>query len=182
MSDSFIGQIMMFAGGYAPRNFAFCNGQTLAIAQNQALFSVLGTTYGGNGVSTFTLPDLRSRLPMHCGQGSGLSNYALAQTHGAASVALTTDQMPQHTHTLNATQEIASATVISNTVLPGQPSAGKPPDFYASQGSGQPGLTSHKLHANACSNVGGSQAHTNLMPSLGISFVICLSGIFPSRN
>ena len=186
MSDNFIGQIMMFAGGFAPRGFALCNGQLLPINQNQALFALLGTSYGGDGRVTFALPNLQSRLPLHSGQGSGLSNYALAQVGGTTSVTLTTDQTPQHTHTLNATAADATATTVSNTVLPGKPTtnpnAGTTPQFYAALVSGQPALVQHKLDPGVCSTVGSGQAHTNLMPSLCISFVICMQGVFPSRN
>ena len=102
MASPFIGQITLFAGNFAPRGWAFCNGQLLSIAQNTALFSILGTTYGGNGQTTFALPDLRGRVPVHAGQGPGLSNYDLGQQGGAESVTLTTAQMPAHTHPANA--------------------------------------------------------------------------------
>ena len=121
MSDVFLGQIVMFAGGFAPRGFAACNGQLLPISQNSALFSLLGTVYGGDGRTTFALPNLQSRLSIHYGQGSGLSNYNIGQSAGSASVTLTTSTIPAHTHTLNATKTTATSTTIGNALLPGQP-------------------------------------------------------------
>jgi len=186
MSNAFLGQITLFGGDYAPRGTAMCNGQTLAINQNQALFALLGTTYGGNGQTTFALPNLQSQLPVHQGQGPGLSSYVLGQTSGVPSVTIAQATMPTHTHTLSATQTIATTATIANNLLPGQPTvatAPASPEFYANppQG-GQPPLIPHPMAAAACSTVGGSQPHTNLMPSLCITFVIFLQGIFPSRN
>ena len=182
MSQVFIGQISMFGGNFAPRNFAFCNGQLLAISQNQALFSLLGTTYGGDGRTTFALPDLRSRLSVHVGQGPGLSNYTLGQTGGGAVETIIAATMPAHNHTLQATQTIATTATIGTSVLPGQPTVGSPPGFYAVAQAGQPPLIPQQLDAATCSIAGGSQPHTNLMPSLCITFIIALQGIFPSRN
>jgi microcystin-dependent protein len=186
MSNAFIGQISMFGGDYAPRNTAFCNGQTLSIAQNQALFSVLGTTYGGNGQTTFALPNLQSRVPVHQGQAPGLSSYTLGQTGGSPSVILNQSTTPTHSHTLSATKTIATTATIGTSVLPGQPTvanAPATPEFYAFQGAPPlPTLIPHPMNAAACANVGGSQPHTNLMPSLCITFIIYLQGIFPSRN
>lgn len=183
MSNAFLGQITMFAGDFAPRNTAFCNGQTLSIAQNTALFSLLGTTYGGNGQTTFMLPNLQSRVSIHQGQGQGLSPYTLGQTAGTPSVTLTQSTFPIHQHTLSATQAIADSPTIASNKLPGQPTVGSPPAFYAFQGAPPlPTLIPHPLNAAACSTVGSSAAHTNLMPSQCITFVIFLQGIFPSRN
>lgn len=177
----FLGQIMMFAGNFAPRGYAFCNGQLLNISQNTALFSLLGTAYGGNGVQTFGLPNLQSRLPVHIGTGNGLSTYVLGQTGGTDTVTINTQTMPAHNHMLNATKTQANATTIGNTVLPGTPTVANAA-LYASQPSGQPTLQFFTLAAGAVSLVGGSQPHTNLMPSLCITFVIALQGIFPSRS
>jgi len=182
MSNVFVGQIVMFGGNFAPRGFALCNGQLLAIYQNQALFALIGTTYGGNGIQNFALPNLVSRLPLDWGQGAGLSNYALGQNGGVTSVTITTESMPLHMHTLNATKTQAGASTISNTVLPGMPTVGTPPEFYATQVQGQPPDVPHKMAAGVVGNMGNSQPHTNLMPSLCISFVIALQGIFPSRS
>ncbi len=186
MSNAFLGQITMFGGNYAPRNTALCNGQTMMIAQNQALFSLLGTTYGGNGQTTFALPNLQSRLPVHQGQGPGLSNYSLGQAAGTPNVTIDQTTTPTHTHTLSATQTITTTATIDTTVLPGQPTVAispATPAFYAFQGAPPlPTLIPHPMAAGACGNTGGSQSHTNLMPSLCITFVIFLQGIFPSRN
>lgn len=185
MSNVFLGQISMFGGNYAPRGFAMCNGQLLPIAQNAALFSLLGTTYGGNGQTTFALPNLQSCLPVHQGQGPGLSNYALGQTSGSAAVTIDLSTMPLHVPTLNATQAIATTATIGTGVLPGQPTVATAPGtpaFYAFQGQGAPVLVPHPMNAAAVSNAGGSQPHSNLMPSLCITFIIALQGIFPSRN
>jgi len=183
MSNAFLGQITMFAGNFAPKNTAFCNGQMLAIAQNQALFSLLGTTYGGDGVRTFGLPNLQSQVPIHQGQGPGLSPYTIGQTGGSPSVAINQSTMPIHTHTLNATQTIADSTTIATNKLPAQPNVGTPPAFYAFQGAAPlPPLTKVVINAAACSTVGGNAGHNNLMQSLCVSFIIFLNGIFPSRN
>jgi microcystin-dependent protein len=186
MSNAFLGQISMFSGNYAPRNTALCNGQILSIAQNTALFALLGTTYGGNGQTTFALPDLRSRLPVQVGQGQGLSNYNLGQNGGTPNVTIDQTTTPTHNHTLSATTTIATTATIGTTVLPGQPTVAispATPAFYAFQGAPPlPTLIPHPMNAAACSSAGGSQSHTNLMPSLCISFIIYLSGIFPSRN
>ncbi|MGH6926239.1 MAG: phage tail protein [Propylenella sp.] len=182
MTQVFIGQISMFGGNFAPKNFAFCNGQLLQIAQNTALFSLIGTYYGGDGRTTFALPNLQSRLPVHYGNGAGLSNYNIGQAGGAPTATIDTTTMPAHNHTLEATQAVATTNTIATNVLPGQPTVGSPPAFYAVQQSGQPPPTPQILNAAACSNVGGNQPHTNLMPSLCITFIIALTGIFPSRN
>jgi len=178
----FLAQIMMFAGNFAPVNYAFCNGQTMNISQNQALFALIGTYYGGNGVTTFQLPNLQSRLPVHVGQGAGLSNYAIGQAAGATEVTITAQTMPLHTHTLSATKTQGNASSIGNTVLPGTPPGTSNVFFYANQPAGQPTLTYFNLAPGAVSTTGGNQPHTNMMPSLCITFVIALSGIFPSRG
>ena len=185
MSNVFLGQIVMFGGNFAPKGFAFCNGQLLSINQNQALFSLLGTTYGGDGISTFALPNLQSRLPVHVGHGPGLSNYNLGQTGGSPTVTLNVATMPAHNHILSATQATATSNTIGNTLLPAQPTealGSSKPSFYANDVQGQPPVTPTPLNAASCSSAGGSQPHTNLMPSLCITFVIALQGIFPSRN
>jgi microcystin-dependent protein len=183
MSDYFLGQIVMFGGNFAPRGYAFCNGQLLPISQNTALFSLLGTTYGGDGRTTFALPDLRSRLPVDWGQGPGLSNYALGQTGGSETVTIDVTTMPSHNHTFNATVATATANTIANNLLPAQPTeALGTPQFYGNDVAGQPPITPVALNPNVCGRTGGGQSHSNLMPSLCITFIIALQGIFPSRN
>ncbi len=180
MSNVFLGQIMMFGGNFAPKGFAFCNGQLLPIAQNQALFSLLGTVYGGNGVSTFGLPNLQSRLPLDQGTGPGLSTYQLGQAAGAQAITLTTPNLPAHNHILCATDAPASQVAIGGSVLPGTPTGSTSPLFYVTAGTTP--LVQEALDPRACSNTGGNQSHTNLMPSLCITFVMALQGVFPSRN
>jgi len=182
MSQPFVGQIDMFGGNFAPKGFAFCNGQLLSITQNQALFSLIGTYYGGNGVSTFALPDLQSRLPIHEGQGPGLSNYVLGQPGGATQVTLTLSQIPQHLHMLNAAPVAANATTIAGNVVPATATGGNAPLFYAHPISGQPAPTPHAMAPGVCGMAGQSQPHSNLMPSLCITFLIALQGVFPSRG
>jgi microcystin-dependent protein len=182
MSSPFISQILMFGGNFAPKNYAMCNGQTLNIAQNQALFALLGTTYGGNGVTTFQLPNLQSSLPVSWGNGAGLSPYALGQVGGTPSVTLIQSTVPPHVHGLMCSTSTAATTSasISNTLLPGSPPASNA-HLYATP-PGNPPLQPQALGAASVSTVGANQSHTNLMPSLCITFAIALSGVFPSRN
>lgn len=170
MSDPFIGQIIMFAGNFAPRGWAFCDGQLLPIASNTALFSLLGTTYGGDGRTTFALPDLRSRAPMHPGHGSGLTPRTLGQRSGTETVTLTASQLPTHTHQMNAVNTAGNSDVPDNNSL--------------AQAGYQTDSTTNlvDMHAVAITNTGGGQGHDNMAPSLGISFIIALTGLFPSRN
>lgn len=179
MSSFYLGQITMFGFGFPPKGWALCNGQTLAINQNQALFSLLGTTYGGNGVTTFLLPNLQAALPVCEGQGAGLSSYVMGQVGGNANVTLSLNQLPSHGHTFNATKTNASAATLSGNI-PAKSIVGSPAIFYATQGT--PPLVFVPMAAGACTTVGSSQAHSNLMPSLTINFCIALTGIFPSRN
>jgi microcystin-dependent protein len=179
MSNYFLGQITMFSFGFAPKNWALCNGQTMAIQQNAALFSLLGTSYGGNGISTFLLPNLQAALPLCEGQAPGLSSYVLGQVGGTANVTLLQNQLPSHNHTFNATKTNATSATLPGT-LPAKPTVGSPPAFYANQGS--PPLVFLQMGAGACGTQGQSQPHSNLMPSLTINFCIALSGIFPSRS
>jgi len=182
MSEAYLGQITMFAGNFAPKGTAFCNGQILSINQNQALFALLGTQYGGNGTTTFALPDLRSRLTVHQGQGPGLSPYVIGQLGGTETVTLTQSTIPAHTHLFNATTANASATAISAATLPAKPTGSSGAFYAVSQGAPNPALVPQTLAAFSCGLTGGSQPHSNLMPSLCITFVISLVGVFPSRN
>lgn len=183
MASPYISQITMFGGNFAPKNYALCNGQTLAINQNQALFSLLGTTYGGNGVTTFQLPNLQSALPLGFGNGAGLSPYVLGQNGGVTGVTLTSQTVPSHQHFMMAIKSPnATAAAISTSVLPSVPPASGG-SLYANPPTGtQPPLIPHALAAATISTVGNNQSHTNMMPSLCISFCIALQGVFPSRN
>jgi microcystin-dependent protein len=183
MASPYLSQITMFGGNFAPKNYALCNGQLLSIQQNAALFSLLGTMYGGNGVNNFALPNLQSALPMSFGQGAGLSNYVQGQVGGFTSVTLTQQTVPSHQHFMMATKSpAANASAISTSVLPGTPPASGG-TLYANPPTGsQPPLIPQPLAAATCSTVGNNQSHTNMMPSLCISFCIALAGVFPSRN
>lgn len=181
MSSPYLAQILMFSGNFAPKNYAMCNGQTMAINQNQALFALIGTTYGGNGVTTFLLPNLQSNLPVGWGQGLGLSFYNLGQTGGTPSVTLNQSTVPPHIHAFMASTSpsaTTSSTVANN--IPGSPPASGA-EFYATP-PGNPPLVPVAMGAAACSTIGSNQAHTNLMPSLCITFAIATAGVFPSRN
>jgi microcystin-dependent protein len=165
MSSPFLSEIKIFSFNFAPKGWAFCNGQVLPIAQNQALFSLLGTTYGGDGMRTFALPNLQGRVPMHVGNGLNLG-----QSAGEAAVTLLVGQMPSHSHSVNANLTAADQTT--------------PAGNYWGNG----GLTSYASSAGAAMNpasistVGGSQPHENRSPYLVLNFCIALQGIFPSRN
>lgn len=183
MSEPFLGQISMFGFGFAPRGWATCDGQILSIAQNTALFSLLGTTYGGNGQTTFALPDLRGRVGVHQGQGPGLSSYTLGEVTGTENVTLVQTQIPAHTHTVTIAigANAAPQTGVDNP-SDAVPAGGSGQNVYA---SGPPdGATKmNALMATATVGIaGGSQPHDNLQPLLCISFCIALQGIFPSRN
>ena len=174
--DPFIGEIIMFGGNFAPRGWAFCNGQLLSISQNTALFALLGTTYGGNGQTTFALPDLRGRVPMHAGQGPGLADYSLGQRAGTESATLLVNNLPAHNHSVNAATAAPSPAPLSPTGNFLAPVARGAPPIYATG----PGNT--QMNAGMIGITGGSQPFPILQPYLTISFIIALQGIFPSRN
>ena len=182
MSTPFLGQITMVSFTFAPKGWAFCNGQLLPINQNQALFSLLGTQYGGNGTTNFALPNLQSQLAVHQGQGSGLSSYVIGQSGGASSVTLNQTTTPQHSHTFNVTTANASAAAIASNLLPAKPTVANAALYAVGQSSPAPALQPQALAVNSVANAGSSQPHSNLMPTLGINFIIALQGIFPSRN
>ncbi len=171
MGTPYIGEIRMFAGNFAPVGWAFCQGQLLAISEYETLFNLIGTTYGGDGQSTFGLPNLASRVPVHMGQGSGLSSYVIGQSGGTEIVTLTTNQIPAHAHVPQASsgsgpQSSPSGNVwASSTNLP-----------YSSN------APSSALAAPAIGLAGGSQPHDNMIPYLVVNFIISLFGIFPSQT
>jgi len=163
MATPFIGEVKMVAFNFPPKGWAFCNGQILAINQNQALFSILGTTYGGNGQTTFALPNLQGRVPLHMGNG-----FTEGQVGGAASVTLTSNQAG-HGHAVNATASATTNTAAGN--------------FPATSGNNIYGASPDStMNPTIVGQAGGSQAHSNLQPYLVVNFVIALTGIFPSRN
>lgn len=199
MTEPFIGQIIQGGWNFAPRGYAFCNGQQLGIAQNTALFSLLGTTFGGNGQTTFGLPNLQGRSMMHWGNGAGLSSVQLGEAGGVENVTLTTNQIPAHTHVANfdgSTSTLQGSNVRATTQAPqpgsllgrafdnsGNPSAAIPL-VYAPAGSAQTAaLGGLNIAGTITVNpTGGSQPHTNRSPYQAVSHVIALQGIFPSRN
>lgn len=176
MDEPFIGDIRPVAIPFAPRGYAFCAGQLLPISQNQALFSLLGTTFGGNGTTTFALPDLRSRIVVGSGQLAGGSSYLQGQTSGVEGVNLLTTQIPSHTHQVTGTIQSSDSTDF------GDPANNLPAAGGRSQFSGGAANAPMAAAATGTSgSAGGSQAHDNRMPYLGINYVIALQGIYPSR-
>ena len=171
--EPFIAEIYMGGMNFAPRGFASCQGQLIAIAQNTALFSLLGTTFGGNGQTTFALPDLRGRVPMGQGQGPGLSPRTLGEVAGTETVTLISTQIPAHTHPLNAVSEVGDASAPSGNYLANSGALDKE---YKSTG------TVVQMNAGAVGSAGSSQPHANLQPYLVLNFYIAVEGIFPSRN
>jgi microcystin-dependent protein len=178
MSDAFIGQIVGFGGNFAPRNWALCQGQIMSIAQNTALFSILGTTYGGNGQTTFALPDLRGRAPVSQGQGPGLSNYVLGEQTGSENVTLLSTQMPQHNHQLIAANTGATTPAPSGNFLAQANNPADQSDINVYAPSGTPAA----MNPQAIGFAGGSQPFSIIQPLLAINFIICIFGVFPSRN
>lgn len=173
MSNPFIAEISIFAGNFAPRGWAFCNGQLLAIAQNTALFSLLGTTFGGDGRTTFGLPDLKGRAPMHPGRGPGLTARRLGEKSGHSTVSLQTAQMPKHTHALKAT---------ANPGNLGIPAADRSlartqPGFAWQTADPNVNMAAETLPAS-----GAGQAHEDMQPFLPLNFIIALVGTYPSRG
>ncbi|MGJ8637108.1 MAG: phage tail protein [Phycisphaerales bacterium] len=175
--EPFIGQIMLFAGNFAVRGWALCDGQLLPISQHSALFSILGTQYGGNGESTFGLPDLRGRVPIHMGNGPGLTNRPLGSKSGAETHTLNAGEMPSHSHNaiLRASDQEGTSASPDELVI-------------AKSGSGDPDYNGEALHAALrsdsieVSNNGGNQPHNNMQPYLTLNYQIALVGIFPSRD
>lgn len=178
MSDAFIGEIRMFGGNFAPRDWAFCNGQATSISQNDALYALIGTTYGGDGQTTFNLPDLRGRLPVCQGQGAGLGGYTLGQQGGTETVTLLPSQMPAHNHHLTANTNPAS--LVANPA--GQVFAKTPTGATGLSAYNATAATPVSLAAGVIGNAGSGQPHDNTMPALCVSFIIALFGVFPSRN
>jgi microcystin-dependent protein len=168
MSTPFLGEIKIISWNFAPQGWAFCNGQFLPINQNQALFSLLGTMYGGNGQTTFALPNLRGQVPIHVGNG-----HIQGEAAGSSSVTVNQSQMPTHIHQLQAATAVANSDTPAGTTLLG---GSAPNDLYT--GFASPVATS----PTSVSSIGGSQPHNNMMPYLVLNFIIALIGIFPSRN
>jgi microcystin-dependent protein len=166
MSEPYVGEIRMFAGNFAPSGWAFCEGQLIPISENETLFNLIGTTYGGDGMETFALPDLRGRIPIHQG-----STFTLAESGGVESVTLTTQQIPAHAHSLVATSDSANSTDPTGRVV------AKPDKNLF-----RPGAASVPLASQAVGSIGGSQPHDNFQPYLCVNFIISLFGVFPSQT
>ena len=174
MSSPFIGEIRMFAGNFAPSGWAFCEGQYLPVNQNEALFNLLGTIYGGDGQSNFRLPDCRGRIPIHKGQGNGLSNYKIGASGGNETVYLTIDQLPPHNHSWPVSDQNATDVVPSNNNFANSLNA----DVYQTNTGNNP----VNMNRNFISPVGLNQPHNNLMPTLCVNFIISLFGIYPTSH
>jgi len=179
MSEPFLGQISMFGGNFAPRGWAYCDGQLLAISQNTAVFSLLGTTYGGDGRTTFGLPDLRGRVAVNRGNGPGLSDYRLGQRGGVERTTMNTPQMPAHSHTATTTIHVVDDDATTNEPN-GAIMAHAAGNTYATVAPDETMEAGAATTANT--NTGGGQAQTNIQPYLAVSYIIALQGIFPSRN
>jgi microcystin-dependent protein len=182
MADTpILGAIYLFAGNFAPRGYALCNGQILAISSNTALFSILGTTYGGNGQTTFALPDLRGRAAVGAGQGNGLSNIVLGQSAGTENVTLLANNMPAHNHMINCDSNANDTTNLS----PGNSFAGAQgtvPQGGSGVANYSPGPANATMAPTTVTVAGGSQPFGVRSPYLGLSYIIATQGIFPSRN
>lgn len=169
MSQPYIGEIRMFAGNFAPNGWQFCNGQLLSIAENDALFNLIGTTYGGDGQETFALPNLQSRLPIHQGTLTGGKTYTLAEMGGAEYVTLTEAQIPAHNHAVLATSDLANSPTPEKSFLAAAPTGSK---IYSTATPNSP-LQNSTI-------TGGNQPHSNLQPYLCVNFIISIYGIYPS--
>ena len=175
--DGYLAQIILFAGNFAPRGWAFCQGQILSIAQNTALFSLLGTTYGGNGQTTFALPDLRGRTPVGTGQGPGLPSINLGEVSGEPTHTLIITEMPAHNHQAQMQGQTGAGTSTS-------PGGAAPATSTARDNIYSASAPNTPMAANTVTVgiSGGSQPHNNMQPYLGLNYIICMEGIFPSRN
>jgi microcystin-dependent protein len=172
MSEPFIGEVRMFGGNFAPAGWAFCDGALMPIAENDQLFTLIGTTYGGDGQSTFALPNLQGRIPIHQGQGPGITqSYVIGEMLGVESVTLTTQQIPVHNHAFTASTGAGSSTTPVDNI-PASPPVAK---LYRS------GTPSDPFPAGLVQPSGGSQPHDNLMPYIAINYIISLFGIFPNQ-
>ena len=170
MSSPFVAEIRMFGFNFPPTGWAFCNGQLLPISQNTALFSLLGTTYGGDGKSTFALPDMQGNVPLHPGQGQGLSLYDLGQMGGSSAVTLLTSEIPVHNHSFTATEEVVNENNVTNNF------------FGAGESRYAPANNVVQMAPQALPPAGGSLPHNNMMNYLVVNFCIALQGVFPPRT
>jgi microcystin-dependent protein len=180
--DSYLGQVIMFAGNFAPRGWVFCQGQLMSIAQNTALFSILGTTYGGDGQTTFAMPDLRGRVAVGTGQGPGLSAWDLGQLEGNEVISLNISEMPMHNHNVVVSNNAATAATGTNNgylAAANGTYGGDPVNVNIYNNDTAP---ADILGVKSIAPAGGSTPHPNIQPSLGLNYIICTEGIFPTRN
>jgi microcystin-dependent protein len=200
--DTFIGQIIMFAGNFAPRDWAFCDGELLPISQNQSLYSILGTTYGGDGRTTFGLPDFRGRVPIGQGQGNGLTSRRMGEQIGIEDITLSTAQMPIHSHAakttisgssvtakLKASSEVGTTNVPLNNYLAKPSNIGlQSINMYDSSADIEMASDAIEIDLSAVTantttdDTGGNSAHNNIQPSLVMNYIICMNGVYPPRN
>lgn len=178
MADPYLGEIRIFAGNFEPSGWAFCDGRELTISGNEALFSLINTIYGGDGVTTFRIPDLQSKLPIGMGAGPGLTARVLAQKVGADTVTITENQMPAHTHTIFGSGDAATDIKPGKDSTLGSTNASAPFYFKSDTTSTENTFASEMMSASD----GGSQAHDNTMPSLALSYIISLNGLYPPQN
>jgi microcystin-dependent protein len=175
MSSPYIGEIRMFGGNFAPAGWMFCEGQQLPISENDALFTLIGTTYGGDGEETFNLPDLRGRLPIHQGTGSGGTTFVIGEAAGTEEVTLTTQQIPAHNHALLASTNVATTNQLGTNI---------PASLLAAGTSSAYGIDAPfgTINPDTVTPLGGSQPHTNFQPYLCVNFIISLFGVFPTQT
>jgi microcystin-dependent protein len=172
MTQPYLGEIRMFAGNFAPVGWAFCDGAIISIAENDSLYALIGTTYGGDGQQTFALPDLRGRIPLHQGTGPGLATRIIGELAGSEQVTLLSNHLPNHGHDLMANTAAATVDAPAGKVL----AAGTGVNLFA------PAAQDTDMAAVSLTNTGGGQSHENMMPSLCVSFIIALSGIYPTQS
>ena len=177
MANPFLAEIRIFAGNFAPKGWALCDGQSIPISQNTALFSLLGTTYGGDGKSNFALPNLQGAAPMHPGQGAGLSLHNLGESGGSQTVTLLQTEMPAHSHTVQAVDAAGNQSTPTNALWASAPSGRQTVPMYGASA----GAPTGNLGPFALSITGG-EPHNNLQPYLGLTFIIALQGLFPARS
>lgn len=181
MSSPIIDEIRLFGGNFAPRDWHYCDGSLLSISVYQALFALIGTTYGGDGINTFGVPDMRGRVPISQGNGSGLTPRTIGQMSGTETVTLTSSQIPVHSHNAQASTNQGNTTAPGPTVVPAKPvDSLAAPSLYVVPGTSTVNPT--LMAPNLLSSVGSGQSHTNMMPTQALNFIICTFGIFPQRN
>jgi microcystin-dependent protein len=172
MSEPFVGEVRLFAGNFAPNGWAFCDGQLVSIAENDVLFNLIGTTYGGDGQNTFALPDLRGRVPVHQGSNGQSGSYVIGESGGVESVTLSAAQMPQHTHAMLASTTPASSTHGAAEVLGSSATM----NLYG------PGAPNMAMDPSAIAPLGGGQPHENMPPYVALNYIVSFFGVFPSQN